>query len=542
MKTLFLRLSILLLITTIFSCNKKDEPSLLDPIITEFTIPEKNIGDNPFELTPPKSTSTGEFSYSSSNKNVATISGNTVTIVGKGITTISATQAATENFTSGKISSEFIVTDPSTIISTLYVSTTGNDSNNGSRFKPFLTINKAAEVAVAGDIVVIKSGTYYPTSKISPSNSGTSNNPITYLAEVKGEVIIDGSNSTDGNSSDRLGLITIIGVNESSPKSWIVIDGLTINNAKWAGIMARYSDNIKIKNCHTKNTGASGIIGANSSNITVLSNKVEQACYISDKTQKTNECITMASVASFEVAYNIVSDRLLDLNIGGEGIDAKNSCSNGKIHHNTVFNLFRLGLYVDAYSKDITNVEVYANTVYNCSSGIIVASEEGGTATDIKVYDNLVYNIKTAGIRIAGYLNNGPLKNISIYQNTVVRCGLDKTWTNWENCGLLVEADNPENTNFIIRNNIFAESTNQIRWKNQSYATIDNNIVNGATTASGTNAITGDPLFKNSSAADFMLTENSPAKDKAVGEPMATIDLNDYTRDSKPDLGAFEYH
>ncbi len=542
MRTLFLRLCILLIIATISSCNKKDDISLIDPVITDFTIPEKNIGDDPFELTPPNSTSTGKFSYSSSNKDVATINGTIVTIVGEGITTISATQEATENYNFGIISSKLIVTDPTAMVGTLYVSTTGNDSNDGSRLSPFLTLNKAAEVAVAGDTVVINSGTYYPTSKISPFNSGTSNNPITYIAAVKGEVIIDGSNSTDANSNDRLGLINILGVSESLPKSWIIIDGLTVTNAKWAGIMARYGDNITIKNCHTKITGSSGIIAANSSNIIVLHNTVEQACDIRDKSMFTNECITMASVAGFEVAYNTISDRLVDHNIGGEGIDAKNACSNGKIHHNTLTRLYRVAIYLDAYQKNLSNIDVYANKVYDTSSGITIASEEGGVVSDISVHDNLVYDIQAVGIRIAGYLNNGPLKNINIYQNTVVRCGLGKTTSNWENCGLLVEADNLENENFNIRNNIFSESTNQIRWKNQSYTTIVNNIVYGYTTASGTNAILSDPLFDNSDEANFTLKENSPAIDKAIGEPISTIDFNDYTRDATPDLGAFEFH
>ena len=48
----------------------------------------------PFQLTPPTSNSTGTFSYTSSNPNVATIAGTTVTIVGFGTSTITATQAS----------------------------------------------------------------------------------------------------------------------------------------------------------------------------------------------------------------------------------------------------------------------------------------------------------------------------------------------------------------------------------------------------------------------------------------------------------------
>jgi hypothetical protein len=68
-----------------------------------FTIPAKVVGEAPFSLTAPiiTSDSPGSFTYSSSNTAVATVSGNTVTIVGVGSTTITANQAAGGSFNSG---------------------------------------------------------------------------------------------------------------------------------------------------------------------------------------------------------------------------------------------------------------------------------------------------------------------------------------------------------------------------------------------------------------------------------------------------------
>ena len=54
----------------------------------------------------------GSFSYTSSNLSVATISGNTVTIVGAGSATITATQSETTNYTSGTIQTIFLVNQP----------------------------------------------------------------------------------------------------------------------------------------------------------------------------------------------------------------------------------------------------------------------------------------------------------------------------------------------------------------------------------------------------------------------------------------------
>ena len=74
------------------------------PTLGAFPNVTKVLGDNPFMLTAPTSNSAGAFTYESSDANVATISGNTVTMVGTGTSTITATQAADGNYTSGTTS------------------------------------------------------------------------------------------------------------------------------------------------------------------------------------------------------------------------------------------------------------------------------------------------------------------------------------------------------------------------------------------------------------------------------------------------------
>lgn len=512
------------------------------PTITGFSVPAKILGDAPFALTEPTSNSAGAFTYTSSNTAVATIAGNMVTIVGVGTSVIKATQAANGNFTSGEVTANLVVTNgtPPTGNRNLYVATTGNDANDGSIDKPFLTINKAAEVAIAGDVVIIKSGTYSLTSAINVANSGTATAPITFMAEVKDGAIIDGNSSPTPNVTDRQGLFRILGTTTTT-KNWIVIDGLRIINSKWSGILIRYGSNITVKNCSTNNTGASGIVAANSSNIKVLNNKVQQACVYPDKAQNTSECITMASVNTFEVAYNTVSDRLVDLSNGGEGIDAKNACINGTIHHNTVTSLIRVGIYIDAYLGNLSNIEVCNNKVYSTKNGgITIASEEGGVVDGIKIHDNLIYEADRFGIRIAGYLNDGPLRNLDVYQNTIVNCGINAG--SWENVGLLIEAKNVTNTGFNFRNNIISGCPFQVRANNQTFPyVLDKNILFGSTVVSGTNSINADPKFKNPASKDFSLSLGSPAINTAVGTPLSTKDFTDFTRDSNPDIGAFEY-
>ena len=58
----------------------------------------KTIGDPDFNLTATGGNSGNPVTFSSSNANVATISGNTVTIVGDGSTTITASQTGNDNY------------------------------------------------------------------------------------------------------------------------------------------------------------------------------------------------------------------------------------------------------------------------------------------------------------------------------------------------------------------------------------------------------------------------------------------------------------
>ena len=82
------------------------------PTLSAFAVPAQLVGAAPFTLTAPTSNSAGAFTYTSSNTNVATISGDTVTIVGAGTSTITATQAADGSYGTGSITATLSVTPP----------------------------------------------------------------------------------------------------------------------------------------------------------------------------------------------------------------------------------------------------------------------------------------------------------------------------------------------------------------------------------------------------------------------------------------------
>lgn len=73
----------------------------------------------------------------------------------------------------------------------IHVALTGDDSADGSPEKPLRTIQAAAQQAQPGDSVLVHAGVYRET--VTPSNSGTAENPITYQPAGDGVVTISGT-------------------------------------------------------------------------------------------------------------------------------------------------------------------------------------------------------------------------------------------------------------------------------------------------------------------------------------------------------------
>jgi len=76
---------------------------------------------------------------------------------------------------------------------TYYVAKNGNDNNSGTEAQPWLTIQKAADTMIAGDIAYVKEGVY--KEQVVPKNSGRKGNYITYQAYPRQEVIVESPNS-----------------------------------------------------------------------------------------------------------------------------------------------------------------------------------------------------------------------------------------------------------------------------------------------------------------------------------------------------------
>ncbi|MGH8655639.1 MAG: Ig-like domain-containing protein, partial [Gammaproteobacteria bacterium] len=409
---------------------------------------------------------------------------------------------------------------------TYYVDTnhpSASDSNPGTEVLPWKTIQKPANMLVAGDTVYIKQGTY--AGFVSAKNSGTASGWITYSAYPGHEhkAILDGSPF------------------EIRGKSYIRLFGLrvqNVNTGSWNGIdIIGPGSNITISSNYTYNTKGSGISGWGALYKTTLSdsaltdliienNKVELA-----NNGGWNENITLSNgVDRFEIRNNeLWSNSSQDATNGGEGIDVKFGVRNGKIYGNYVHDLKRIGIYVDAFQRYATNIEIYNNrvnnTLVNTATGITVGKEGvGGVVDGIKIYNNTVSGWGRSGIDLfPHFLDDGKnMRNITIINNTTYNNGAEPG-----HGGAGIVVNYPTATNVTVRNNIAYKN---IDWQlSSNVGTVDHNLIT-------------DPHFVNEAARDFHLKSTSPAINtgSSVGAPTTDYDGKARPQGSALDIGAYE--
>jgi hypothetical protein len=109
-KYVFITFSMLIFLF-ISSCSTEDVAVGLSTDLGSFNVPAKQLSSAPFELTPPTSSRSGSFSYKSSNTSVAVINGSTLTIVGIGTATITATQSNYQKYSAASTTASFKVTE-----------------------------------------------------------------------------------------------------------------------------------------------------------------------------------------------------------------------------------------------------------------------------------------------------------------------------------------------------------------------------------------------------------------------------------------------
>ena len=389
-----------------------------------------------------------------------------------------------------------------------FVSTTGNNSNNGlTAATAFATLQFCANRANPGDTYLVADGDY---AGFNLSRSGTAGKPITFKASGANVRIV-----TPNTFTSRDG-INLEGAN------WSVIEGFTCSNLPRAGIRAVTGDHNVIRGNTCESNGTWGIFTGFTNDLTVENN----TCALS-KTQ--------------------------------HGIYVSNSSDRATLRNNRCHHNFGAGIQINADASQggdgiSTGCRIYNNVVWENGAG-------GGAAINLdgvvgaEIFNNLLYENHATGIAL--FQQDGAVgsSGATIYNNTIVHAANGR----W--CILLVDGA----TGTTLRNNIIitqhpthgtiAVDASSITGLNSDFNLVTNRLGNNGDataisltawrSATGQDAHSSvapasiDSLFVNRASGNFQLAAGSAAINAGTTLTFAGAAL-DALGVARPQGGAFD--
>lgn len=350
----------------------------------------------------------------------------------------------------------------------IHVNSNTNVAGDGRATTPYSSIQAAVDAAAPGDTVLVQPGVY--REQVTITNSGTAAQPIVIKAAGPADTVL-----LSGDRSRSHGFFI-------KGASHITIDGFKIENYVTRGVfvLGPRATNISILDNWIRETGDSGIgvwgvrYGEDpaqvcrfvcATDILISGNIVERAANTAWGAAGYNEHITVANgVLGVEVFGNVIrhsmrTDPDYQPGAGGEGIDFKEGVANGLIHGNTIHNISKYAIYLDAGRADtvggkyssagfIRNIRVFNNLIHsNGNHGIGIVSEGnlersasgegehagrlGGWIDGVFVYNNTIVDNQSCGILLYDYnlLNRGfDLSNVPITRD--IRIFNNVAWNN----------------------------------------------------------------------------------------------------------------
>ena len=256
---------------------------------------------------------------------------------------------------------------------TYHVASGGSDANPGTQAAPFATIQKAANTAVAGDVIEVGPGTYAGARF---SRSGTSAAPIGVRGQAGAIVSSPGPSNTN---RDNLWVFFA---------SWITIEGFEVTGAGRAGIAVQASETseshgVVLRRNHCHHNSRWGIFTGYAEGILIEDNvtsysAIEHGIYVSNTSDNP---VIRRNVAHHNNASGIQINA--DPALPGDGI-----ISNAVVEANTAYeNGLAGGAAINLAS--VTFSRIVNNVLYdNHATGI--AGWDDGFSISFGTHDNLI--------------------------------------------------------------------------------------------------------------------------------------------------------
>ena len=189
---------------------------------------------------------------------------------------------------------------------TFHVAPNGDDRNAGTPELPMRTLQKAADVARAGDIVLVRTGIYKPGVLL--RFSGERDKPIIFK-NAPGERPV-----VDGEGRGRIELRSEQG--EQKPIGWIIVEGFEVRSG-WDGIKFYNAHHIVLKDNFIHDNANQGILG-NGHHVRIDGNTIAHNGYKPGNEESNQEHGIYATGTDFEIIKNVIhSNRAYGIQVAG---------------------------------------------------------------------------------------------------------------------------------------------------------------------------------------------------------------------------------
>ncbi len=143
---------------------------------------------------------------------------------------------------------------------TYYVATDGKADGDGSKDKPFSSVEAALAKVGGGHTIIVKPGVYRGPIQIAKRFAGTSEAPTVIKSEVKWKAIIIGASYHVISNDDDC--------------HWVTVDGFQVQGARYDGIKMNGDHNV-VRNCWVHNNQAMGVAMHNKRDGVIENNLIE---------------------------------------------------------------------------------------------------------------------------------------------------------------------------------------------------------------------------------------------------------------------------